>query len=88
MRYPYAEARNFFTRELKKEERKWLRFISQSEVIVEKMESYLPKMDPNELYYGIYVNYINATRQGIKNATEELESVRRNIESINQLRRK
>ncbi len=87
MRYPYAEARNFFTRELKNEERKWLRFISQSEVIVEKMESYLPKMDPNELYYGIYVNSINATRHGIQKATEELETVRRNIESISHLRK-
>lgn len=86
-RYPYAVARNFFTRELKKEERRWLRFISQSEVIVEKMESHLSDMDPDERYYSICQNTIDDLRQSIQNATTELESVQRNIESLARLRK-
>lgn len=85
-RYPYAAARNFFTRELKKEERKWRNFISQCEQVVERMESHLSDMDPDERYYSIYQNTIDDLRQSIQNAATELESVQRNIESLAHLR--
>lgn len=85
MRYPYARARNFFTRELKKEERKLIWFISASEKILQQLEATVRRTKPNKPVSRSVMNDIEVTRNGILRATEELESVRRNMEAISHL---
>ena len=85
MRYPYAETRKFFLSELKKEEKKWKSFIAHSEANIARMKDHLEEIDENDKYYNIYQDTIDDTQRSMLKATEELESVRRNMDSIKEL---
>ena len=85
MRYPYAETRKFFLSELKKEEKKWKSFITQSKTRIRVMKSDLKNNKVGKKHSKSYQDAIVDAQISILKATDELESVRRNIDSIKEL---
>lgn len=85
MKTPYTETINNIIQQLKKEERRWLAHISMSKAMIEKMETFQQKLEDDDYYGNIYRDCVADTRRMIQSATGELESVRRNIESISHL---
>lgn len=77
--------RNFFLGELKKEEKKWIRFITQSKTRIRVMKSDLKNNKVGKKHSKSYQDAIVDAQISILKATDELESVRRNIDSIKEL---